>query len=119
MVDFTRDALASLAPKYYHKAIAYYKGRDIINFIPAVNIFIDLMIDLEAILATDTRFMLGTWLDEAKSVAFNEQDAALYEYNAKNQVRRKSNTLYIFFICPKRKSSRDPSKFLYACLVIK
>ena len=86
MVDFTRDALASLAPKYYFRAMNFFKLRDILNFIPAVNTFIDLLIDLEAILSTNSHFMLGTWLEEAKAVAINQEDTRLYEYNAKNQV---------------------------------
>ena len=40
----------------------------------------------EELLSTDSRFMLGPWLEMAKALGRNDEEKALYEYNARNQV---------------------------------
>jgi alpha-N-acetylglucosaminidase len=47
---------------------------------------IDLLNDMETILASDSRFLLGNWLLSAKKLATNSDERALYEWNARTQV---------------------------------
>jgi alpha-N-acetylglucosaminidase len=49
--------------------------------------FLELLADMESLLSTDSRFMLGPWLEMAKSVGGTDEEKDLYEYNARNQVR--------------------------------
>ena len=46
----------------------------------------ELFTDLETILASDEHFLLGRWLEKAKSLATNETESKLYEFNARNQL---------------------------------
>lgn len=45
-----------------------------------------LLNDLERILWTNDKFLLGTWLDSAKSLATNGNEMKMFEYNARNQI---------------------------------
>ena len=47
---------------------------------------LELFDDLELILSSGKDFLLGTWLEEAKSLATNDAEKQLYEYNARNQI---------------------------------
>ena len=87
LVDWTRDALVSLAPKYYLNVVQGYHKRNFHLLQTNAVIFMNLLADLDIILATNKNFLLGTWLEEAKSVAGGRHyEAALYEYNARNQI---------------------------------
>lgn len=46
----------------------------------------ELFDDLETILASNDHFLLGTWLEDAKSLASDKPEVELYEYNARNQI---------------------------------
>jgi len=48
--------------------------------------FLELMTDLDRLLATDEHFLLGKWLEDAKACACSESDKRLYEYNARTQI---------------------------------
>lgn len=41
---------------------------------------------MEELLASDERFLLGNWLESAKSLASNIVDRYQYEWNARNQI---------------------------------
>ena len=45
-----------------------------------------LMSDVETLLASDEHFLLGRWLEDAKTQATNDAEKQLYEYNARNQL---------------------------------
>ena len=42
--------------------------------------------DVDRLLATCDQFLLGRWVESAKSHATNEEESKLYEYNARNQI---------------------------------
>ena len=69
-----RDGLASLAPLYYNRAIAAFKGLDLDGYVMSVNSFISLLLDLEKILATQKHFLLGTWIEDARRIADDGED---------------------------------------------
>ena len=49
--------------------------------------FLDLLSNLDEVLGTNENFLLGTWLDLAKSIPDStEEDKLLYEFNARNQI---------------------------------
>jgi len=47
---------------------------------------LDLLLDIDKLLASDEHFLLGVWLDTAKNLSTNQQQRRLYEYNARNQI---------------------------------
>ena len=49
-------------------------------------VFLDLLQDLEKIVASNKNFLLGPWLESAKALATNEEDKKNYEFNARNQI---------------------------------
>ena len=46
----------------------------------------DILADLEMILASDRRFLLGNWVGDALQFAQTDADIRFYNYNAKLQV---------------------------------
>ena len=49
-------------------------------------VFLDILEDLDRILATNKNFLLGPWLESAKAMATNSRERKLYEFNARNQI---------------------------------
>ena len=49
-------------------------------------VFLDILEDLDRILATNKNFLLGPWLESAKAMATDSQERKLYEFNARNQI---------------------------------
>ena len=49
-------------------------------------LFLDILKDLDRILATNKNFLLGPWLESAKAMATNSHERKLYEFNARNQI---------------------------------
>ena len=47
---------------------------------------IDILTDMDLILASDSRFLLGNWIEDAKARATNEYELDYYEWNARTQV---------------------------------
>lgn len=48
--------------------------------------FLDLLADMDRILATHSRFLLGPWLESAKALAKNDDELDLFEQNARAQI---------------------------------
>lgn len=46
----------------------------------------DLLPELDRLLSSDKHFLLGVWLEQARSLGMDEQEAELYELNARNQI---------------------------------
>ncbi|XP_059151903.1 LOW QUALITY PROTEIN: alpha-N-acetylglucosaminidase-like [Physella acuta] len=47
---------------------------------------VDLLADLDHLLSANERFLLGTWIADARSWATDADESKLYEYNARNQI---------------------------------
>ena len=47
---------------------------------------LQLLADVGRQLSCDQHFLLGVWLEDAKAMAKNEQEALQYEFNARNQI---------------------------------
>jgi len=86
LVDLSRQALVNLAPQYYHRAEAAYREGSLLDLHRAGRAMLEVLADLDRLLATSSGFLLGPWLAAARTLATNDQDAALYEFNARNQL---------------------------------
>jgi alpha-N-acetylglucosaminidase len=86
LVDVTRQVLANYAlPVQQQMAIAY-KSNDKANFEKYSTEFLELISDLDKLLATRKDFLLGTWLADARSCGNTDEEKALYERNARDLI---------------------------------
>lgn len=71
LVDLTRQVLSKLANQVYADAVIAYQGRDVKAYSLHSQNFVQLIKDIDVLLASDDNFLLGTWLESAKKLAAN------------------------------------------------
>ncbi|CAN1132593.1 NAGLU [Linum perenne] len=86
LVDLTRQVLSKLANEVYTKAILAFRDKDSSALKHHSKKFLELIKDIDLLLASDDNFLLGTWLESAKALADNPIDSKLNEWNARTQV---------------------------------
>ncbi|XP_052826472.1 alpha-N-acetylglucosaminidase isoform X2 [Octopus bimaculoides] len=86
LVDVTRNSLQILHYFLYKKMVENYITRDLNAFTGTSQSLLSLLLDLDTLLLSDPHFLLGKWLEDAKSLGYIDQEKKLYEYNARNQV---------------------------------
>ncbi|KAM7263511.1 hypothetical protein ACFE04_001194 [Oxalis oulophora] len=86
LVDLTRQVLSKLANKVYVDAVIAFREKDAKSLASHSQMFIQLIKDIDLVLASDDNFLLGTWLESAKSLAVNPSETRQYEWNARTQV---------------------------------
>ena len=86
VVDLTRQVLANYASPVQRKFVLAYQKKDIASFKKYSRQFIELIQDMDALLATRKDFMLGPWVADARRWGTNEAEKALYEMNAKDLI---------------------------------
>ncbi|KAJ6905282.1 alpha-N-acetylglucosaminidase isoform X2 [Populus alba x Populus x berolinensis] len=86
LVDLIRQVLSKLANQVYRDAMIAFRRKDA----RALNLhgqkFLQIIKDIDVLLASDDNFLLGTWLESAKKLAVDPNDMKLYEWNARTQV---------------------------------
>ncbi len=88
VIDWTRQFLENVAPTIHAAAVDGFMKKNMTALKVNSDRFMDLLADTEELLSTDSRFMLGTWLEMAKAIGTTDAEKALYEYNARNQVKK-------------------------------
>ncbi len=86
LVDVTRQVLANYATKIQQQFAEDYENKDIEAFKKHSADFIALLEDMDRLLATQENFLLGKWLNDAKSWGTTEEEKSLYEKNARNLI---------------------------------
>jgi alpha-N-acetylglucosaminidase len=86
LVDVTRQALANYGDVLQRKFAADYKNKDLANFEKRSTAFLNLISDMDQLLATRKDFLLGTWLNSAKGWGTTPAEKKLYEKNARNLI---------------------------------
>ncbi|KAI4333092.1 hypothetical protein L6164_017940 [Bauhinia variegata] len=86
LVDLTRQVLSKLANQVYIDAVNSFWKKDIDALHFHSNKFLQLIKDIDVLLAADDNFLLGTWLESAKKLAANPSEMKQYEWNARTQV---------------------------------
>ncbi len=84
LVHVTRHMLADLANYEHARMLVAYRSGDRRVFAEASKRYLDLLSDVDRLLATREEFLLGRWLEDAKGWATNEEEKRLYEFNARN-----------------------------------
>ena len=83
VVDVARQALADLSVPIYAEVAAAYKSGDRQRSGAAKARFMDLSVDLDTLLATRKKFLLGGWISDARRWGTTAQEKDLYERNAR------------------------------------
>jgi alpha-N-acetylglucosaminidase len=86
VTDVTRQVLANYALPLQKKWKEAYAQKDTIAFAKYSNSFLQLITDMDALLATRKDFMLGPWIASARSHGSTSAEKALYEQNARDLI---------------------------------
>ncbi|MFY7826612.1 MAG: alpha-N-acetylglucosaminidase [Flectobacillus sp.] len=86
VVDITRQVLANYALILQKKWKESYKTKNAAQFKVDSEAFLTLISDMDALLATRKDFMLGPWINSARTWGTTPQEKALYEQNARDLV---------------------------------
>lgn len=84
--DFThvyREFLHMFSHRFIHDISSAYHAKDKKALNLASSQLLKLLDDLEAITGTNENFMLGKWLEEAKSWGITDEEKEYYEWNAR------------------------------------
>ncbi|KAK6140534.1 hypothetical protein DH2020_025711 [Rehmannia glutinosa] len=96
LVDLTRQSLSKLANEIYLSAIHAFWDKDAKALSLHCLKFLQLIKDIDKLLAADDNFLLGTWLESAKKLSLNADEMQQYEWNARTQVTMwYDNTKYV------------------------
>ncbi|XP_033038834.1 alpha-N-acetylglucosaminidase isoform X2 [Trachypithecus francoisi] len=87
LLDLTRQAVQELVSLYYEEARSAYLSKELTSLLRAGGILAyELLPALDELLASDSRFLLGSWLEQARAVAVSEAEADFYEQNSRYQL---------------------------------
>jgi len=83
LVHVGRQTLVDLGPQFLHEAAAAYGRKDRQALADASTRFLQLIGDVDELLATREELLLGRWLAGAKHWATDDAERRLYEWNAR------------------------------------
>lgn len=86
LVDITRQVLANYALPLQAKWKSAFKDKDSAAFTAHSRRFLQLMSEMDALLATRKDFMLGPWIASARRCGTTPAEKALYERNARDLI---------------------------------
>jgi alpha-N-acetylglucosaminidase len=86
LVQIGRQVLANLAFEIRAQAVTAYERHDRKALAEAEGRFVQLLRDMDDLLATREEFLLGRWLEDAKRWGTNDEERRFYEWNARNLI---------------------------------
>ena len=86
LVDITRQALANYALPLQKKWVDAYRQKNIAGFKRYSREYVQLISDMDALLATRKDFLLGPWLADARKQGNTTAEKDLYERNARDLI---------------------------------
>lgn len=86
LADVTRHALNFHSKWVHDRMIEAFAARDRVEFDRRAEELLSLFDDLDAVLAADPNFLLGTWLERAKAKGGDAASSARIERNARNLI---------------------------------
>ena len=86
LVDVTRQVMADYASVLQQNVASRYKACDVQGFRNAADQFLGLISDMDVLLGTRSEFLLGKWLESARSIGHTRHEKDLYERNARNLI---------------------------------
>lgn len=86
LVDITRQVLANYATPLQQQFVRAFRDHDSVAFRKYGARFLQLMDDMDTLLGTRRDFLLGRWLQDARSWGTTPAERDLYEWNARNLI---------------------------------
>ncbi len=86
LADIGRQNLANLSRQLRLEVLQAYKANDKEKLHLTGQRYLELLADMDRLLATKSEFLLGPWVESAKAWGTNDAERKLYAYNAKNIV---------------------------------
>jgi alpha-N-acetylglucosaminidase len=86
LVNVARQVLSNYATALQRKVVEAHEVRDIAQFEKASDEFLQLMLDLDELLATREEFLLGKTLEDAKRWGTTDEEKAILEWNARRVI---------------------------------
>ncbi|OKS85425.1 alpha-N-acetylglucosaminidase [Mucilaginibacter polytrichastri] len=86
LVDLTRQVLANYARPLQQKWVNAYQQKNIADFKKYSAQYLQLIQDMDELLATRKDFLLGTWIADARKWGTTPAEKALYERNARDLI---------------------------------
>jgi alpha-N-acetylglucosaminidase len=83
LVNVGREALSNHAANLYDKVTAAYEAKDADAYRRASRQFLELLQDMDELLATSDQFLLGQWLEDAKRWGDTRVEREQMEWNAR------------------------------------
>jgi len=86
LVDVTRQVLANYATVLQQSFATDYRNKNYTEFDKKSKQFLQLIDDMDALLATRKDFLLGRWLNSAKRLGSTDKERKLFERNARDLI---------------------------------
>ena len=86
LVNIGRQVLSNHAGSLHAKIGKAYQAKDRAALAASAQEFLQLIRDLDGLLATREEFLLGNWISDAVRWAQNDDQRRLYEWNARNMI---------------------------------
>lgn len=86
LVNVSRQALGGMAASMLGEVMTAYHAKDRQALGAASRRFLELIADIDELLATRRELLLGRWIADAKHWATNDAERRRYEWNARNQI---------------------------------
>lgn len=86
IIDVTRQVMANYADTLQQTFAAAYAGKDYRMFNTTANKFLEVIDDMNTLLASHQDFLLGKWLASARETGTTTAEKDLYEKNARNLI---------------------------------
>lgn len=86
LVDVSRQALANYALPLQKKWVDAYRQKNRANFEKYSNSFLELISDMDRLLATRKDFLLGQWIADARKQGNTAEERDVYERNARDLI---------------------------------
>ncbi len=85
-VNITRQVLSNLSNAFVQAVDAAYRNSDLRKLRAEGKKLLDMIRDMDELLATREEFLLGTWIADAKRWAASDDESRLLEWNARNLI---------------------------------
>jgi alpha-N-acetylglucosaminidase len=86
LVNLARQVLSLLALVWIRETEKAFNEKDAIKLKKYRDLYLGLISDFDDLLATRKEYLLGSWVENAKSWGTTQAERDLYEWNAKNQI---------------------------------
>ncbi|GFR64270.1 N-acetylglucosaminidase, alpha [Elysia marginata] len=86
IADVSRNSLQVIAMNFFTDMIKAYRAKDIATVKKNGASMSELLTDLNHLLCSNERYLLGLWIADARAWAVDSSEKTLMEYNARNQI---------------------------------